>query len=212
MGMGSGATAEVLLPQPMTLEAWAELDEDEPGELVDGWLVEEEVASDRHEVVVSWFVCNLGIWGRARRAPVLGSEHKIGVAPGRGRKPDVTMYDPGTRLGRSLLSRKPPALVVEVLSPRPRDVLRDRHDKLGDYARFGVRNYWLVDPENRLVEMFALGNDGDYTLRLSALAGKVSAPGFEGLELDLDALWAEVEAYVDDENPEEDEAAESGET
>jgi Uma2 family endonuclease len=195
----------------MTLEAWAELDEDEPGELVDGWLEEEEVPSDRHEVVVSWFVGTLRAWGVPRRAPVLSSEYKLAVAPARGRKPDVTMYLPGTRLGGSLSSRKPPMLVVEVVSPRPGDVLRDRQEKLGDYARFGIRHYWLVEPEARRVEMFALGSEGLYGLARSVSAGKVSAPGFEGLELDLDALWAEVDAYVDDENPEEDDGAKSGE-
>lgn len=209
--MSSGAVAEVLLPQPMTLEAWAELDEDEPGELVDGWLEEEEVASHLHEVVVSWFLGALRAWAVPRRAPVLGSEHKLGVAPGRGRKPDVTMYDPGTHLGRGSLSRTPPALVLEVLSSRPRDVRRDRQEKLGDYTRFGIRNYWLVDPEARLVEMFELGREEGPTLVVTASEGRVVVPGFEGLELDLDALWAEVDAYVGDENPAEDEAAESGE-
>ena len=34
------ARAELLHPEPMTLEQWADLDEDEPGELVDGWLVD----------------------------------------------------------------------------------------------------------------------------------------------------------------------------
>ncbi len=33
--MRARATAEVLRAEPMTLEAWADLDEDEPGELVD---------------------------------------------------------------------------------------------------------------------------------------------------------------------------------
>ncbi|UQA57325.1 Uma2 family endonuclease [Polyangium aurulentum] len=196
----------------MTLEAWAELDEDEPGELVDGWLVEEEVASHPHEVVVSWLIRTLGNWMEPRRGIVLGSEHKLAVAPARGRKPDVTMYPPGTRLGRGSLSRKPPVLVVEVLSPRPRDVRRDREEKPVDYAQLGIRNYWLVDPEARLFEMYRLDSEGSYTLALSAPAGQVSVPGCEGLVLDLDALWARVEELGEDDDPEEDEAAESGET
>ena len=38
----------------MTLEEWAALDEDEPGEIVDGVLVEDEVPSMVHERVVVW--------------------------------------------------------------------------------------------------------------------------------------------------------------
>src|SRR5580692_5207232 len=96
--MVSTATAEALDPCPMTLQAWADMDEDEPGELVDGRLVEEEVARNLHEIPVSWFVRTLGAWAAPRGGWVLGSEHKLGVAPGRGRKPDVSMYPPGVRL------------------------------------------------------------------------------------------------------------------
>lgn len=49
--MVSGATAEVLDPQRMTLEAWAQMDEDAPGELVDGRLVEDEVARNLLQLV-----------------------------------------------------------------------------------------------------------------------------------------------------------------
>src|SRR5262245_5051141 len=39
--------------RPMSLEEWEQMAEDEPGELVDGLLQEEEVADSPHEVIVS---------------------------------------------------------------------------------------------------------------------------------------------------------------
>jgi Uma2 family endonuclease len=190
--MSAVATAELLHPEPMTLEQWADLDEDEPGELVDGWLVEEEVPTNLHEAVVSWLIRILGSWIVPKGGWVFGSEHKLAVGTKRGRKPDVTMYLPGARLRRrESLSRTPPALVVEVLSPRPRDVRRDRKEKLGEYARFGVQLYWLVDPRARLLEMFELGG-GSHRLLGSVSEGNVQVPGLEGLVLDMDALWGEV--------------------
>lgn len=167
------------------------MDEDEPGELVDGRLVEEEVPNALHETAVKWFLRTLGDWGDPRAAWAFGSEMKFAVSPTRGRKPDVSMFAPGTRLGaRDKVQRIPPLLVVEVLSPTPRDVRRDRLDKLREYARFGVRYYWLVDTEMRLLEVFELGADGQYNYVPLAAEGKVAVPGIEGLELDLDALWA----------------------
>jgi Uma2 family endonuclease len=50
-----------------------------------------------------------------------------------------------------------PALVVEIVSPSSE--LRDRHDKLALYARFGVKEYWIVTPFPSLVEVYRL--DGD---------------------------------------------------
>jgi hypothetical protein len=46
----------------MTLDEWADLDEDEPGELVDGRLEEEEAPSFLQEALVAWLVWVLGTW------------------------------------------------------------------------------------------------------------------------------------------------------
>lgn len=189
---------EVLGPRELTLEQWADLDEDEPGELVDGRLVEEEVASFLHEMIVSWLIRTLGLWASTRGAWVFGSEAKYGLSPRRGRKPDVSVYLPGTRPPsvKASMSRKPPGLLVEVVSPRPRDARRDRVEKLGEYAKFGVRYYWLIEPELRVFEILELGAEGRYTIALSASEGAHAVPGCDGLTLDLDALWAELDALT----------------
>ena len=46
-----------------------------------------------------------------------------------------------------------PDLVVEVLSPGTAS--HDRGDKLGWYRRYGVREYWLVDPRARTIQVHA---------------------------------------------------------
>jgi Uma2 family endonuclease len=192
--MQPGIAAAEIVARPMTLEAWADLDEDEPGELVDGALVEEEVARNLHETAVAWAFGTLRAWAKPRGGRVFGSEHKLGIGPADGRKPDVSMYPPGTRLeANAALSRTPPMVVVEVLSPTPRDVHRDRVEKLREYARFGIRFYWLLDPRTRLLEILELGADGRYAIALAASAGTAAAPGCDDLVLDLDDLWAEVD-------------------
>lgn len=206
--MVMGTAAQALHPRRMTLEEWADMDEDEPGELVDGELVEEEVARHLHEVPVSWLIRTLGNWAIPRKGWVFGSEHKLAVAADRGRKPDVSMYSSGTRFrANDGLSRTPPLVIVEVISPTPKDAHRDRVDKLADYSKLGVRYYWLLDPRTRILEILELGTDGRYAIAAAASGGQVAAPGCEGLILDLDALWEEVDrlSFTDEEN-EEDEA------
>jgi Uma2 family endonuclease len=174
----------------MTLEEWADMDEDDEGELVDGVLVEEEVPTNFHEYIVSWLMYALMSWAKPRGGHVFGSEHKLGLTTRRGRKPDLSMYAPGTKIDwRASLSRVPPMIVVEVISARPRDVRRDRLEKLHDYARFGVRYYWLIDPEARIVEILELGADGRYAIAAQGSAERMAVPGCEGLELDLADLW-----------------------
>jgi Uma2 family endonuclease len=179
----------------MTLSEWANLAEDEPGELVDEQLVEEEVTSFLHEAVVSWLLRTLGTWAALRGGWVFGSEAKYAVAPGRGRKCDVSMYLPGSPLpGRvDRLSHKPPSVMIEVISPQPRDARRDRVEKLREYAKFGAPFYWMVEPDLRVIEILQLGGKKRYTIALSASEGRHAVPGCEGLTLDLDALWDEVD-------------------
>ena len=53
-----------------------------------------------------------------------------------------------------------PLLVVEVRSAG--SCLLDRSLKRSLYARFGVRSYWLVDPETPAITALELDEDGEY--------------------------------------------------
>lgn len=179
----------------MSLADWAAMLEDAPGELVDGRLEDEEMPSYEHELIVAWLIHMLRSWFAPRGGLVAGSEAKFAVSPTRGRKPDVSAYLPDSpRPPRRGIIELPPDLMIEVVSPTPKDGRRDRVEKLKEYAAFGVRWYWLVDPQLRSLEVLELGSDGRYVHALDAIDGLVqSVPGCEGLTLDLDALWSELD-------------------
>ncbi len=70
-----------------------------------------------------------------------------------------------------------PDLVVEVLSPST--AKRDKTYKKDTYAKCGVREYWLVNPADKSVEVYRLGG-GDlvlydiYSIYPDALLGKMT--------------------------------------
>src|ERR1051325_5131041 len=186
----------------MTLEEWAAMDEDEPGELVDGRLEEEEVPDFVHEIVVGWLAWIFRSWLGAR-GWVLTSDAKYAVRADRGRKPDLAVY-----LSRSVkvshgVVRVPPDIAVEVVSPSPRDQRRDRIEKMNEYAEFGVRFYWLFDASMQFLEIFELAN-GRYARAASATEGVMQmVPGCEGLTIDLDTIWKVISEirFEEDEDP-----------
>jgi Uma2 family endonuclease len=192
--MGASAFAEALLGPRLTMDEWAGLPEDVPGEFLSGRLVEEEAPDYIHELLVAWLVRILGNWGEPRGALVAGSDVRFAVTANSGRKPDVTMFLAGRRPQPRGIVRTPPDLAVEVISGSPRDQQRDRQEKMHEYAVFGVAYYWLVDPEQRSFEVYQLTASGAYDRALVCSTGVVSSPpGCDALALDLDAMWAKVD-------------------
>lgn len=175
----------------LSLKEWADLPDEVPGELADGVLVEEEMPNRAHERVVSWLIIHLGNWLLARAGEVTGSESKYAVGPRQGRKPDVSVFLPGRQRPKASerLITLAPDIAIEVITPTPRDTRRDRIDKAREYAKFGVRWYWLVDPAVRTVEIFERDAKGRYVQVAAASEGKIKVPGCRGLALELDALW-----------------------
>jgi Uma2 family endonuclease len=187
------ASAEVIVDR-IGVASWAALPDDVPGELVSGRVVEEEMPDLVHEVVVTWIIAVLRAWGASRGAIVAGSELKFVLGPGLGRKPDASMFLAGEpRPPVRGAVAVPPHLMVEVVSLAARDVRRDRIEKPSEYAAFGVRKLWLIDPEARTFEGWELGETGHYVRVLAATSGRLAVPALDGLTLDLDELWADVD-------------------
>jgi Uma2 family endonuclease len=105
-------------------------------------------------------------------------------------QPDVLLIRPE---GRARIKRSvegPPDLVVEVLSPTSR--WRDRGIKRATYARFGVSEYWLVDPTRRSIEVYRLvaGDPPAFRLERRHLEGDIlTTPLLPALALDPAQLF-----------------------
>ncbi|MFW5985760.1 MAG: Uma2 family endonuclease, partial [Halanaerobiales bacterium] len=79
-----------------------------------------------------------------------------------------------------------PSLIVEILSPY--NYRRDRLQKMQIYQKAEVKHYWLVSPEEKTLECFAL-RDGKYTLLASGMDEDiVEHPDFTDLKISLEKL------------------------
>lgn len=100
---------------------------------------------------------------------------------GKIREPDVMFYSKAhlERLGGTISGV--PDLVAEVISPRTRRI--DREEKFGEYARAGVAEYWLIDPETHTAEVYTLDN-GVY-----ALHSHTQSALLDGFAVSVEALF-----------------------
>jgi Uma2 family endonuclease len=74
---------------------------------------------------------------------------------------DIFIPDVSIVCNREIIKRTgifgAPDLVVEVLSPST--AKNDRGYKKSVYESYGVKEYWIVDPESRSLEVYLLKND-----------------------------------------------------
>jgi Uma2 family endonuclease len=79
-------------------------------------------------------------------------------------------------------------MVVEVVSPS--SAKYDRVLKFRKYQKAGVREYWIVDPEIKTVQVNILEN-GRYVTSVYDETDKAPVAVLEGCEIDLAGVFAE---------------------
>lgn len=80
-----------------------------------------------------------------------------------------------------------PALIVEVLSPS-----NQQHDlviKMNLYARFGIKEYWIVNPMNASISTFVLDDSGYYVQHMIKSNGVIESMSYPDLQVNLEELF-----------------------
>jgi Uma2 family endonuclease len=78
-----------------------------------------------------------------------------------------------------------PDLVIEILSPSTKK--RDRELKYKRYAYYGVKEYWIIDPEKQLVEVYDL--TANQLVKVVPKNQSLNTPTFTNLNLDLKTIF-----------------------
>ena len=96
-------------------------------------------------------------------------------------QPDIVAFtEPNRRFMTEAGVRHPPDLVVEILPPqdRSRDLVRKRLL----YAKFGIDEYWIIDPKLETIDVNVL--EGEHYAERSAADGVARSLIFPGLVVD----------------------------
>jgi Uma2 family endonuclease len=153
-------------------------------ELYDGEVIIVPAPLPRHQRVALHIAQILNEYERATGGLVLVSPIDVVLSEHNVVQPDVIFFRRERRhlIDMMQAARVPPDLAVEVLSRTTET--RDRGRKMDLLARFGVVEYWIVDPVENTLEVYVL-EDGGY--RLAAVYGeadRVHSPTLANLDFD----------------------------
>jgi Uma2 family endonuclease len=123
--------------------------EDQKADLLNGVIYIASPEEIEHNDLVGWFVCVLGQYVESRRLGKV-TVHRVAyrLSAHNAPEPDVAFV----RTERfDILKRGyvdgPPDLAIEVISPESVD--RDYEVKRAHYESAGVREYWIIDPNEK---------------------------------------------------------------
>lgn len=193
-----GRSDRVAAPEPETTRpgrmsyeqflAWA--DEDTRAEWVEGEVILMSPASLDHQDLIG-FLYRLISWylerrplGRVWVAPV---QMKLSTRPS-GREPDLVYVsaEHANRLRPTYIDG-PADLAIEIISPD--SVERDLRDKVQEYERAGIPEYWAINPLGREARFYLLRPDGRYGVAAVDADDWYESTVLEGLRLRVAWLW-----------------------
>ncbi len=143
-----------------TYEDYLLLPEDCRYEIIDGDLFKTPTPGPPHQRIVGNLYLRLCRYVEDHQlGEILVAPCDVVLSPTDIVQPDLLFVAAGrgSIIGEKFISAAPD-LVVEVLSPSTED--RDRTLKTKLYARFGVRELWLADPETKRIEVLINSGDG----------------------------------------------------
>jgi Uma2 family endonuclease len=130
--------------------------EHQKAEFINGEIIVHSPAKLQHTLARKHLVMLLSAYVQKYQLGLVGDEKMLVSFERNDYEPDICFF--GTEKAHTFTPDQmhfpAPDLIVEVLSSSTEAV--DRGIKFEDYAAHGVREYWLVDPEDQTVEQYVL--------------------------------------------------------
>jgi Uma2 family endonuclease len=132
------------------------LDTHRPIELVDGRIEVLPVPTEEHQSIVAFlYEAFVGFVRPRKLGKVLFTGLRVRLRSRTFREPDVVFLGKKNEAKRGSRFWNGADIAVEVVSPD--DPSRDYVKKRADYARAGIREYWIVDPRTRKITLLVKG-------------------------------------------------------
>ena len=184
---------EALKREAKTYADYERLPEGAPFQLIDGELVMSPAPSSFHQIILSELFNALFNFVRPQRLGlVLCSPLDVYFSTYEAFQPDIVFISSNRR---QILTEKridgAPDLVMEILSPSTG--YHDLVHKKAVYEAHKVKEYWIIDPKERQIQVFGNAN-GKFELREEVRnTGSIRSKLLEGFSVDAGAIFAAID-------------------
>jgi Uma2 family endonuclease len=158
-------------------------------ELTNGCIEVLPMPTPLHQLIVMWLSDQLKIWNRIKQfGTVFVAPVPLKLPSGDFREPDVLIVpkSSATRQSRNLSSAM---FVLEVVSEGAENRNRDYVVKRDVYAKAGIPEYWIVDPEEKSVTALKLVGS-DYVTHGRFAQNEIAySATLEGFSINCGEMW-----------------------
>ncbi len=156
-------------------------------EWVDGKVILMSPSNVDHDDLNTWLTAMMRTFVEDHEAGRIFHDLTIRLAPQRRRRvPDLMFVDiDRLHLLEQTYLDGPPDLLIEIVSPDSQS--RDRREKYLEYEKAGVREYWIVDPLSKTVEVFRL--EKKKFQRVEETSGVIASIVLKGFRIKTAQLW-----------------------
>ena len=179
--------AKQLYDQTMTLEEYRTLPADIRMEIIDGYVYDLAAPSAAHQTISGEIFRQLANYLHGKSCRTFIAPYDVYLSNKTIVQPDITLIcDPDKRKKDGCHGA--PDMVVEILSPS--SAIHDLNIKKELYCKSGVREYWVVHPDYKLVQTFLLQNDAYVSSATYVHPDKAKVSVLDDCEIDLESVFS----------------------
>jgi Uma2 family endonuclease len=175
----------------MTIEQWGNLEGD--WELWAGKAYEMAGGSPEHALVSGELHWEIRNYFRKKKGIMVVYDHDIHLDGNTVLRPDIMVLHTNYTIERKRFCGVPD-LVVEVISPST--AIRDMREKYDIYEKFGVKEYWIVDPIGKWLNVYVSENlcfRSDTFLEWAGGESQYAVSNtYPELKIDLDSVFGDI--------------------
>ena len=149
-----------------TYKEYLDFPEEQRWELIEGQPYMQATPSWQHQAILRELIIKFGSYLKGKTCKVFSSPFDLILTNEENEKDSQNVFQPDLLVVCDTNKLKgtgyvgTPDLIVEIVSPST--ARNDKFYKFNIYEKFGVKEYWIIEPDIKLISVFTLNENGRY--------------------------------------------------